>query len=82
MLGISLFSGILFTMNLRLMFIKTWKSSNDTWLEKVTLLQGWSPKMRICSMDLEPHLEPATSQVRYSANARSLWPCLLPYKGS
>ena len=63
MLGIALFLGILFTMNLRLMFIKTWKSSNDTWLEKVTLFQGWSPKMCICSMDLEPHLEPATSQV-------------------
>lgn len=47
-----MFSGILFTMTLRLMFIKTWKASNDTWLEKVTLFQGWSPKMCICSMDL------------------------------
>lgn len=68
-----MFSGILFTMTLRLMFIKTWKASNDTWLEKVTLFKGWSPQMCICSMDLESHLEPATGQVSYSlANARSL----------
>ena len=80
MLGISLFSGILFTMNLRLMFIKTWKSSNDTWLEEVTLFQGWSPKMCICSMDLESHLEPATSQVSYSGKCQvALALCLLPY---
>lgn len=80
MLGISLFSGILFTMNLRLMFIKTWKSSNDTWLEEATLFQGWSPKMCICSMDLESHLEPATSQVSYSGKCRvALALCLLPY---
>ena len=80
MLGISLFSGILFTMNLRLMFIKTWKSSTDTWLEEVTLFQGWSPKMCICSMDLESHLEPATSQVTYSGKCQvALALCLLPY---
>jgi len=80
MLGISLFSGILFTMNLRLMFIKTWKSSNDTWLEEVALLEGWSPKMCICSMDLESHLEPATSQVSYSGKCQAaLALCLLPY---
>lgn len=83
-----MFSGILFTMTLRLMFIKTWKASNDTWLEKVTLFQGWSPKMCICSMDLESHLEPATGQVSYSGKcqitlsgrvALCLALCLLPY---